>query len=128
MTAICKSCGERLRFRNQRGNRLSSYVCECGGTFGLGRYDDQTNTYVLVQPKPNHGKGVQCAICGRKRRYPSGNVKRLDQDTEFTIRRAANPNSQISCLFADDPQPLTILAGSIICWHHETTFPIVVRA
>lgn len=29
--AICKSCGKRKHWRNQRGTRLKDIRCECGG-------------------------------------------------------------------------------------------------
>lgn len=35
MTGRCKKCNKYHRFRNKKGNKLSNYKCDCGGSLEL---------------------------------------------------------------------------------------------
>src|SRR5262245_61520734 len=65
--AICKKCGDIMRWRNQRGVRIADSKCpKCGGSYAAavwnnGAYEIRKST----KGKGNTGrKRAPCAICG----------------------------------------------------------------
>lgn len=98
-TAKCKNCGKEIHWRNQRGNRLSDYTCECGGKFGR---------ETVPNRGPSKTKGTtygKCAVCGRKKMIGHGGII-IDETTRYETRDYEKHEDVI----------ITVDAGGVVCW------------
>lgn len=108
-TALCKACRFVHRWRNTRGSSKPS-VCHCGGEVVPAIFTE--GGYVPVADRRGKGSGrkkVTCALCGRKRMAPSGNVRTLADGFRFTdYQRLSCGEAVLANIKPDQP----------LCWTH----------
>jgi hypothetical protein len=91
-------------------------VCDkCRTQLVAAKYDDATDRWIPRTSAGITGKLIQCSLCGRNRRFPSHNVRQLTTNQNYHV--------VIGHWLTATEHQVTLPAGSLICWHHSTTYP-----
>lgn len=112
--AACKNCKHKIHWRNQRGTRLASIRCQCGGEFEAVVWSSEENGYVArrIMPRKSLGNVIQCALCGLRRMPCSGNVRILMASEQYEVHVFKHPKFL-------DSVTVVIPPGSGLCWWHN---------
>lgn len=111
MNGICDN-GHVVYWRNTKGSRKpeSCYESGCGAAIHNARIGADGKFERSASPGRKGVRLLPCAVCGRKRRVPSGYAHVLTEDTRFRIWQG----------FERDASEITVDAGKPVCWYHET--------
>lgn len=111
MTGICDN-GHIVHWRNTKGSRKpeSCYESGCGAAIHNARYVGDGKYERAASPGRKGVRLLPCAVCGRKRRVPSGYAHVLNEATRFRIWQG----------FEREATEIVVEAGNPVCWYHET--------
>lgn len=106
--AICTNCLEIVRFSNKSGSTMPRVCFDCGqSTLTLAQWRDGTWQPIVAAPR----NWITCPLCCKRRNATAANS---------TTQTLAEPATFNGWGLAGQPDaPITLPAGSIICWNHR---------
>jgi hypothetical protein len=63
-TAICTTCGETIRWRNQRGVKIADFKCQCGGAYRAATWTPEGYKPRTLEAPHKGRKKAECLWCG----------------------------------------------------------------